>query len=84
MSDYEEWNKAYANFNISEFLLYLEYCTYRDILLREGNYIVVERGIPTKEMYKNQKVTRAKLLTVNGTQLIPDNLPGLVVEEGKQ
>jgi hypothetical protein len=47
--------------------------------LLEGNYIVVERGIPTDRMFGEVKLTMTKLLTAEGTMLVPDNLPGFEV-----
>jgi hypothetical protein len=42
----------------------------------KGNFIVLERGIPTDVMFGNLKLTNAKLLTATGTILVWDNLPG--------
>jgi hypothetical protein len=47
-----------------------------EFLLLEGNYIVVERGIPTSEMFGDLKLTHAKLLMAKGTVFVYDNLPG--------
>jgi hypothetical protein len=52
----------------------------RDFYLLRDNYIVLERGIPTNEMFGNLKLTEAKLLTANGTVFVHDNLPGLEIE----
>jgi hypothetical protein len=49
----------------------------RDLLKLEGNYIVVERGIPTDKMFGSLKLTHTKLLTAEGTMFVPDNLPGM-------
>jgi hypothetical protein len=42
----------------------------------QGNFIVLERGIPTDDMFGKLKLTQAKLLTANGTVFVHDNLPG--------
>lgn len=47
----------------------------------EGNYIVIERGIPTDIMFGDLKLTFAKLLTAEGTVFLFDNLPGLDIGE---
>lgn len=48
----------------------------------KGDYIVLERGIPTNVMFGNLKLTKTKLLTAEGTILAWDNLPGLITGEG--
>jgi hypothetical protein len=50
----------------------------------QGNYIVLERGIPTNEMFGKLKLTNLKLLTATGTIFVPDNLPGLEIGEGNE
>jgi hypothetical protein len=51
-----------------------------DRLLRlKGNYIVVERGIPTNNDFGNLKLTKAKLLTAEGIVFVYDSLPGIEV-----
>jgi hypothetical protein len=56
----------------------------RWILNRKGNYVVLERGIPTDIMFGNLKLTLVKLLTAEGTAYIYDNLPGLIIGEGNE
>jgi hypothetical protein len=53
-----------------------------DFLALEGNYVVLERGIPTSHEFMGIKLTEAKLLTANGTLLIIENLPGMNIGEG--
>jgi hypothetical protein len=48
----------------------------------KGNYIVVERGIPTDDKFGKLELTQAKLLTAEGTMFVYDNLPGLIIGEG--
>jgi hypothetical protein len=48
-----------------------------ELLLLKGNYIAVERGIPTGVMFGELKLTKAKLLTAEGTVFVWDNLPGM-------
>jgi hypothetical protein len=45
-----------------------------------NNCIVVERGIPTNNMFGKLKLTQAKFLTANGTMFYCDNLPGLDID----
>jgi hypothetical protein len=47
----------------------------------KGNYIVVERGIPTDRMFGKLKLTHAKFLTGEGTKFVYDNLPGMVFDD---
>jgi hypothetical protein len=47
------------------------------IVALKGNYIVVERGIPTDIMFGELKLTQSKLLTAKGIKFAYDNLPGL-------
>jgi hypothetical protein len=46
------------------------------------SFIVIERGIPTNDMFGNLKLTHAKILTGEGTIFVYDNLPGLDFGEG--
>jgi hypothetical protein len=48
----------------------------------KGDYIIVERGIPTNDMFGDLKLTNTKLLTADGIMFVPDNLPGLEIGEG--
>jgi hypothetical protein len=50
----------------------------------KGNYVVLERGIPTDKTFGKLKLTQAKLLTAHGAWLVYDNLPGLDIAEGNQ
>jgi hypothetical protein len=50
----------------------------------EGNYIIIEQGIPTDVMFGELKLTQAKLLTAERTVFIYDNLPGLDFGEGNE
>jgi hypothetical protein len=71
-----EWaNDSGKSWFLNGKLIYDDY----ELSFVEGNYIVVERGIPTDKMFGNLKLTKSKLLTAEGTILAWDNLPGLVI-----
>lgn len=53
-----------------------------EFLKLKGNYILVERGIPTGKMFGKLELTQAKLLAAEGTFFVYDNLPGFYVGEG--
>jgi hypothetical protein len=73
-----EWaNDSGKSWFLNGKLIYDDY----ELSFIEGNYIVVERGIPTDKMFGSLKLTKAKILTDVGTKLFPDNLPGLTFQE---
>jgi hypothetical protein len=50
----------------------------------DNNFIILERGIPTDNMFGELKLTQAKLLTSTGVMLVYDNLPGGEIGEGNE
>jgi hypothetical protein len=53
-------------------------------LVHCGNYIVLERGIPTDKMFGKLKLTQAKILTKEGVIVLYDNLPGMDIREDNE
>jgi hypothetical protein len=50
-------------------------------VFKKGEYIIVERGIPTNDRFGKLKLTHMKLLIANGIMFMPDNLPGMNIGE---